>query len=176
MPDTIIGTETWLSEEIQSTDFYNLSLGCRVCRRDRPNDTHWGLLLAVPNDIEVLDVIRHKELALASGTIKVGNKTMVITSFYRPPDKVDQTYFDDVKQEFNRLKTKFNRTIFIIGGDFNIPDIDWIKNTATDTHNPQRVSQTFLDIAMDLGLKQLVRFPIRPQKYAQLDIDITPKL
>ena len=81
---------------------------------------------------------------------------MVIASFYRPPDKVSQSYLDCVKQEFCRLKSKFKRAIFIIGGDFNIPDIDWIKNIVTDTHYPHRVSQTFLDIAMDLGLEQLV--------------------
>ena len=37
-PDVIIGTETWLSEDIKSTYFFNPTLGFMVYRRDRPND------------------------------------------------------------------------------------------------------------------------------------------
>ena len=71
-PDIIIGTETLLSDEIQSTYFFNPSLGFKVYRRDRPNDPHGGVLLAVKKNIEVLDVYRHKELELILGTIQVG--------------------------------------------------------------------------------------------------------
>ena len=86
-PDVIIGTESWLSEDIKSTYFFNPTLGFKVYRRDRPNDTHGGVLLTVKSDIEVLDIQLHSTLELLSGNIKVGQKKMVLTAFYRPPKK-----------------------------------------------------------------------------------------
>ena len=38
--DIILGIETWLSEDIQSSYFFNPKLGHTVHRRDRPNDPH----------------------------------------------------------------------------------------------------------------------------------------
>ena len=58
-PDVIIQTETWLSEDIKSTYFFNLPLGFNVYRRDRPNDLLGGCLLAVKSDLEVLDIELH---------------------------------------------------------------------------------------------------------------------
>ena len=68
-PDVIIGTETWLSEDIKSTYFFNPALGFKVYRRDRPNEPHGVVLLAVKNDLEVLDIELHSTLELLSGTI-----------------------------------------------------------------------------------------------------------
>lgn len=58
-PDFIIGTETWLSPEIQSSYFFNPILGFKVYRRDRPGDPHGGVMIAVKNDIKVLDITSH---------------------------------------------------------------------------------------------------------------------
>ena len=60
-PDVILGTETWLSQDIPSSYFFNPALGYKVYRRDRPQDPLVGVLLVVKDDIEVLDVERHKE-------------------------------------------------------------------------------------------------------------------
>ena len=41
-----------------------------------------------------------------------------------------------------------------------MPDVSWKDNSITSSkHCPKRVSQTFLDIASDLGLEQMVQFP-----------------
>ena len=160
-PDVILGTETWLSQDIPSSYFFNSALGYKVHRRDRPQDPHGGVLLAVKDDIEVLDVERHKELELITGTIKVGQKKMILGSYYRPPDKTDEDYLTSVQSEFIQLKKKSKNAIFILGGDFNVPDIDWTTHKISGTSYPQRVSQTFLDITMELGLEQLVDFPTK---------------
>lgn len=61
-PDIILGPETWLSDEIRSLYIFNSSLGYRVHRRERPHDPHGGVLLAVKDNIEVLELESHKEL------------------------------------------------------------------------------------------------------------------
>ena len=49
----------------------------------------------------------------------------------------------------------------MIGGDFNLPDINWVDLTITGNQNPTRVNRSFLDIIADNGLEQQVDFPTR---------------
>jgi hypothetical protein len=43
---------------------------------------------------------------------------------YRPPDKTDEDYLNKIKEEISTIKEKHRRDIFVIGGDFNLPDIN----------------------------------------------------
>ena len=90
-----------------------------------------------------------------------GENKIKLGSYCRPPDKTDEDYLTSVQSEFLQLKKKSKNAIFILGGDFNVPDIDWTTHKISGTSYPQRVSQTFLDITMELGLEQLVDFPTR---------------
>ena len=50
-----------------------------------------------------------------------------------------------------------------------MPDVSWKDNSITSSkHCPKRVSQTFLDIASDLGLEQMVQFPTHGQNTLDL--------
>ena len=93
---------------------------------------------------------------------------MVLTAFYRPPKKVDPAYLQEVTQAFTTLKQKFKNAIFIVAGDFNLPDIHWDSHTVSDNQYPHRVSETFLNIALDLSLEQVVNFPTRQENTLNL--------
>jgi hypothetical protein len=54
---------------------------------------------------------------------------MLVVAFYRPPDKTDEDYLNKVKEEISTIKEKHCRDIFVIGGDFNLPDINWEEQT-----------------------------------------------
>ena len=116
-PDVILGTDTWLSDGIHSSYVFKPALGYNVYRPYRPQEPYGGVLLAVKDGIEVLDIERNREFELITGTIKVGKKKMILASYYRPPDKTYDFYLAAVQTEFNRLKSKHNNAIFIIGGD-----------------------------------------------------------
>jgi hypothetical protein len=47
----------------------------------------------------------------------------------RPPDKTNEDYLNKVKEEISTIKEKHRRDIFVIGGDFNLPDINWEEQT-----------------------------------------------
>jgi hypothetical protein len=49
---------------------------------------------------------------------------MLVGAFYHPPDKTDADYINKVKEEISTIKEKHRRDIFVIGGDFNLPDIN----------------------------------------------------
>ena len=64
---------------------------------------------------------------------------------------------------------KKGKNIFLIGGYFNLPDINWETMRAEGTQYPSRVSQAFLDdIVSDKSLEQMVDFPTRKDKTLDL--------
>jgi hypothetical protein len=42
-PDIIMGTETWLSEDVCSSELFDTSLGFDIHRNDRVSDPHGGV-------------------------------------------------------------------------------------------------------------------------------------
>jgi menaquinone-dependent protoporphyrinogen IX oxidase len=57
-------------------------------------------------------------------------------TFYRPPDKTNEDYLNKVKEEISTIKEKHRRDIFVIGGDFNLPDINWEEQTIINRQYP----------------------------------------
>ena len=158
----ILGTETWLSDDILSTYFLDQSLGVTVHRRDRPNDPHGGVLIAAKNNLLMINIDKRNDLEFIPGILKITNtKRMMLCSYYRPPDKTSEEYLQQVNDELTALKKRHKNVIFIIGGDFNLPDIDWDKNIVSNKFYPHRVSQTNLAISKELGFEQMVNFSTR---------------
>ena len=92
-----------------------------------------------------------------------GKKKMLVGAFYRSPDKTDEDYLNKVKEEISTIKEKHHRDIFVIGGDFILPDINWEEQTRAiiNRQYPIKTNQTFLEIVVDNGLEQIVNFPTR---------------
>ena len=85
---------------------------------------------------------------------------MVIEAYYRPPSKTDEQYLNDTRSEFVSLRPKHKQAKFIIGGDFNLPDISWQNNSIRNQASyPKKVNQHYLDLVADLDLEQMVTTP-----------------
>ena len=154
----------WFSEDVCSSEFFDTSLGFDIHRNDRASDPHGGVLLAVKKDLELNNVKKSKSLELISGTIKTSqNKKMIIGSYYRPPNRTDDDYLIKTKEEISSTLRKTNKNaVFILGGDFNAPDINWQSNNITGAkHYSKKVNQTYLDLAAEHSLEQMVDFPTR---------------
>jgi hypothetical protein len=52
----------------------------------------------------------------------------MVTSYYMPPNKQDIKYVESTFTEIQNLKSKNKNHIFLLGGDFNLPDINWKMN------------------------------------------------
>ena len=50
----------------------------------------------------------------------------------------------------------------------NLPDIHWDSHTVRNNHYAHRISETFLNLALDLSLEQVVNFPTRQQNALDL--------
>lgn len=83
-PNIIIGTETWLTESVQSSEIFPSSYN--VYRKDRRDAVGGGVLIAVKTDIisERINIESDTESVYASVTLEKGNR-LIIGALYRPP-------------------------------------------------------------------------------------------
>ena len=105
---------------------------------------------------------------MITGSIKLGNKQLMITSYYRPPNKQDIEYVESTITEIQNLKSKNKNHIFLLGGDFNLPDINWKMNDVTGNQVPKAISKTFLHMSADLSIQQVNDHPTRENNILDL--------
>ena len=59
------------------------------------------------------------------------------------------------------LSARFKDHIIWLGGDTNLPDIDWKTDTITGHSYPVSINQTYIDTFNHIGCEQIVNFPTR---------------
>ena len=64
-----------------------------------------------------------------------------------------------VNKEFSHLKVKARNNMLVIGGDFNLPDIDCRDLCISGTQYSNRLNAAYLEIVADNRLEQMVDFP-----------------
>ena len=94
----------------------------------------------------------------------------IFSAAYRPP-RSDQAYMDTVKQTLFTLCHKFSKMPIWIGGDMNLPDIEWETEQLTTNQYTHSISYSFMDALANTGLQQIVDFPIRNNN--TLDVVLT---
>ena len=73
----------------------------------------------------------------------LGSKHVIIfAAAYRPP-RSDQTYMDTVNQNLSTLYHKFSNMLIWIGGDMNMPDIEWETEQLTTNQYTHSISYSF---------------------------------
>ena len=101
---------------------------------------------------------------------------MHIAAFYRPPNRTDDIYTKAAVADFTRLKESAGKNILVIGGDFNLPDIDWINTSIANHQYPERVNQAYMDCIADTGMEQMVDFQTRKDNILDLVVTTHPSL
>ncbi|VDI08795.1 Hypothetical predicted protein [Mytilus galloprovincialis] len=81
--------------------------------------------------------------------------------------KIDKTVIED----FNEIAIRHKKATIWIGGDANLPDIDWHTDTISSNRYPKEINEHFLVNKSELGLTQIVNFPTRDD--ITLDIFLT---
>ena len=124
-PDIILGTETWLNGNISSAEV--LPTNFQVFRNDR-SDSYGGVLIAVREDLICSPVLSSQKTELISVKLQLNRaKSIIISSFYRPPNMTEDTYSSAALEELIKLKHDNQNSNFWIGGDFNLPDMNWLS-------------------------------------------------
>lgn len=161
----VIGTETWLTPDVNNSELllpnFHIFRKDRSPRADGVTARGGGVMIAVSNFLSCEEIPTSSDTKTIFVKIKLRNKkTLIIGSVYRPPNfSLDQST-KTIKEIYN-IFDKNKRAVFSIGGDFNIPDIDWANQEVIGNQYQKEINQKFLEMSQDLGLQQLVNFPTR---------------
>ena len=95
---------------------------------------------------------------------------IVCSIYYRPPDR-NLPYLNELCSTLDQIILSNPNAIIRVGGDLNLPNIDWNLNCVHGNNYPSTLCTRFLDVLLDHSLSQIVTFPTRQQN--TLDIFIT---
>jgi len=168
-PDIIIGTESWLDNSIPSSEVFPDNF--TVYRKDRyevenrdvfgpmkDNSSHGGVFIAINSNIVssgAPEMNTDAEIIWAKVNT-AGSKQIYIGSFYRQP-RTGLDYLEQIKESLTTLHNK--DAMVILGGDFNLPDINWKNVRVNDSSSHASLNQALINMAADHGLEQTVLAP-----------------
>ncbi|XP_060582784.1 uncharacterized protein LOC132739146 [Ruditapes philippinarum] len=175
-PDIIIGTESWLKPKHFDNEIFHPDLGKYTpYRRDRKKQAGGGVFIAVKNCI-IAQEATNLQTDCENLWVKIemqGSKLLLVGSYYKP--KENDPYSLD---EFNKslsMATKSNATEWV-GGDFNMPKLDWSNITPTQDCKLQSHYRDFINILFDNNLTQVVKDPTRENHILDLFLTNNPSI
>lgn len=158
LPKIIAITETWLQSGVHFnfTSFEHYA----VLRADRPHAGGGVALLLHPSlrYVEVPIGILDTDISVIFCDIIPSNNNvhhLRCILIYRPPNYSARMSSNLCKMIQTLVDTQHDILLF---GDLNYPDIDW---PSLSVRNNDAKSTCFLDLCLNLGLRQLVNFPTR---------------
>jgi len=135
---------------------------------NKKGQSHGGVLIAIKNDYQS---VQCNELQTDCEVIFVeitlfNSRKLIEGSFYRPkPD--DDTSLNCLNESLKRINPN-SKSVLLIGGDFNLGNIDWGSASTIPGKPNIKQHQELLDIAADHSLSQLVDKPTRKDKTLDL--------
>ena len=80
-------------------------------RNERNADAHGEVIIAVRSELESVNVKSSSTIELISGAVKLSkNKNLVVVSFYRPPNMVEEQYLSVAFTEFTDLRKQYKNS------------------------------------------------------------------
>ena len=159
-PDFVLGTESKLHPDVPTYSIFPPSH--TVFRKDR-NANGGGVFQAIKSHLVCVEEVdfNNDNCEILWSSLKIGsNKTLYLSSFYRPPNspkEILDCLGDSISEMFTKIPHHPN---IIIGGDFNLGDVDWHCEIPT-TSNRSTASQhnKLLHLMDDYSLTQHVKVP-----------------
>ncbi len=157
----ILGCESKLFKNISTYSIFLTNQA--VYRKDR-NEYGGGVLIAVRDDILALE---REELDTDAEIQWVSIEfarygSLYLASHYRPPHAKEEARIQLQESVFKLLDRHRNGLPnILIGGDFNLPDINWDNMTAEGDRKAEH--ERYLDLFNECGLMQLFKEVTRPE-------------
>ena len=95
------------------------------------------------------------ELVAVKVTCK--HNSVIVASLYRPTNNDSDYTFQLINAKESLVKRHPNDVIWI-GGDANLPDINWSSNVVSGNNYRKEISDSFLQAVENCGLDQIVIF------------------
>ncbi|CAG2231580.1 unnamed protein product [Mytilus edulis] len=175
-PDIILGTESHLDNTIASSEVFPDQFQ-NPYRKDRKLG-EGGVFIAVDNNYITTEILTGSDCETAWCKINTqGRQPLYIGTFYRQPcSNIDK--LEELEKSINCImNTSQNLPNVILGGDFNLPHINWQTNTVNT--NPQygkALNEKLIEISNNNDMNQMVNEPTRGQNILDLLMTTNPGL
>jgi hypothetical protein len=152
-PEIVGVTETWFDDSVPA-DMFTFGVYSEF-RRDRGcNPGYGGVALYVRNDVpsELIDVASDLELLWIRVTLKSG--PILCCIYYRPSVSLSGEV-DLLRDELDKVTSKYVGLPIYLIGDLNLPDVDWANQYASTEYRQDE----FLALFSEFNLEQQVFEP-----------------
>ena len=128
-PDIVVGTESWLTTDIQNSEIFPTELNYSVHRRDREtNQIGGGIFILVKNSLvstRIAEAETNCEILWVNITLNI-TKPLLVGANYKPTEN-DETSVIELAKSLDIVRGKGNTTWLL--EDLNMPNIDWVTNS-----------------------------------------------
>ena len=93
---------------------------------------------------------------------------------YLPP-WTDEEYIADLQKALDEIDPYHKNNIWL-GGDFNVPNIDWSDVMSTPNSSNTQLADTLIEVTNDRSLTQIVDIPTRKENILDLFFTSNPSL
>lgn len=167
--DIIVLTETWLTANHLSSEFFNMNY--MVYRKDRCHTATGlsrggGVLIAISTKFKsnlrhlLIDDALIEQLAVSIQIPGLGN--LVLCASYIPPVSSAEIYESHAKNVYSLFTDAHSNEYLCMLGDFNLPNVDWSPTDDCGSLLPSNVSTTaerlIVDTAFSFNLAQINNF------------------
>jgi hypothetical protein len=173
-PDLILGTESWLDSTVKDSEVFPSNY--TVYRNDR-NLNGGGVFVAVKscfNSSAVPEVESNAEIVWAKIQLQ-SSEDMYVSSFYRPPNDNKES-FEQFKHSLESRPPSLKKKPLILGGDFNLPEINWAEECITPGAQKSALCKELLAVAANESLSQIQEEPTRENSILDLYFTNRPGL
>ena len=164
--DVVVGSETHLKPSIKNLEF--IPPGFLAKRKDR-DDGYGGVIIIYRDFIKVNEIL-HDIPEIVSIKIETHQKPVIISACYRSMHNTNEQN-KLLSEEIAKIGRKNKNNHIWIGGDFNLPDIDWSNNSIVTHQYSKDLNEQFLETFENSSLLQVIDFHTR--KKATLDLMFT---
>ena len=159
-PDVIMGTESWLTPDISDSEVFPRDY--ITYRKDRCGKIGGGVFISVRDNLtsyrEDWNSVGESE-AIWCRIVDKLNRHYLLGCFYDPPDDRDVSLSEFLAVLEDKARTHNSRVI--VGGDFNLPDIDWDSMMYKAGGKYRNKCEMLLNVINTCGLEQMIRTPTR---------------
>ena len=168
-PDIIVGTESWLKPTISTNEIFSSCF--EVFRRDRP-DGYGGVFLACSKDFcwQSIPIKLSCDAEVVACKLELKNSLLIVIGVCRSPNS-NLIYLQSLCQTIEDIIKENPAATIWLGGDINLPNIDWSTNSPSGNNYPTSFCNLVLDLFYDMNFTLLVTFPTRNEN--TLDIFAT---
>ena len=103
------------------------------------------------------------------------NKHIIIAAIYRPPNS-DLQYIHDMCNSIEDLSSGNRNYVLWVGGDLNLPDINWPDCTIQGHSYPIDINQRFLEMLLTTHTERIITTPTRQNNILDIFITNRPSL